>query len=307
MSLVTDYLIRHFTPPDIRKSYRLHRDVVHFLVRNAVRINDGHFDRTIRGRDGYDIPVRIYPPVRMDARTRIIVFFHGGGWVIDDVDRYHHVCRQLADMTNSYVISVNYRLAPEHKFPTGFNDCYDVCRYVYRAANINGISSHDVILMGDSSGGNLAAAVALKAKRRGHFKVRRQVLIYPAVSCEYGEDSPYPSVHEKGKGYILTAERLRGYLELYLNDPSEKDNKYAAPIKAEKLDGMPETLIITAENDPLRDEGEAYGKRLYREGNSVKVFRIKKAYHGFFNTDLKKNSNALKAISIIMYFLRLTD
>lgn len=133
----------------------------------------------------------------------------------------------------------------------------------------------NIILIGDSAGGNLAAAVSLRARDRHEFRVRRQILIYPATACEFGDDSPYLSMRQNGKGCLLTAERMRGYLDLYLNDISQKDDPYVSPIKAASLKGLPETLIITAENDPLRDEGEAFGKRLYNAGGNVRAFRIK--------------------------------
>lgn len=300
-------IIESFDPPDIRKVYKLHREIVHLAVRSAVKINDGHFDRLVAAPDGHSIRIRVYPPRFNGEKRRVMVFFHGGGWVIDDIDRYHKVCRQLAEITDCYVISVDYRLAPEHKFPAGLDDCYEVTRQVFASARRFGISSNDIILIGDSAGGNLAAAVSLRALQRREFKVRRQVLIYPATACEFGDDSPYESMHKNGKGCLLTAERMRGYLDLYLNDISEKNDPYVAPIKAKSLKGMPETLIITAENDPLRDEGEAFGKRLHRSGVSVRAFRIKDAYHGFFGTDLISHPHARKAVSIIMYFLRLTD
>ncbi|MBQ5332247.1 MAG: alpha/beta hydrolase [Oscillospiraceae bacterium] len=302
-----DNIIRLIDPPDIRKVYRVHRELIHLLVRTAATAKDGHYDRDIIARDGRAIPVRIYPPSVLSPKKRVIIFFHGGGWVIDDIDRYHKVCRQLSMITGSYVVSVNYRLAPEHKFPAGLNDCYEAAKGIFRYAVRRGVSSNDIILAGDSAGGNLAAAVSLMARDRGSFRIRRQILIYPATDCEFGEDSPYPSFRENGRGCILTAERMRGYLELYLNRPEEKYNPYAAPIKAKSLNGMPDTLIITAERCPLRDEGEAFGKKLFKSGCRVMAFRIKKAYHGFFASDLQFNPHARKAVSMIMYFLRLTD
>ncbi len=307
MMTFIDRVIKSFDPPDIRKVYKLHRELVHLAVRSAVKINDGHFDRIITAPDGRNIRIRVYPPRFNGEKRRVMVFFHGGGWVIDDIDRYHKVCRQLAEITDCYVISVDYRLAPEHKYPAGLDDCYETARQVFSNAKRFGISPSDIILAGDSAGGNLAASVSLSALQRREFKVRRQVLIYPATACEFGDDSPYESMHKNGKGCLLTAERMRGYLDLYLNDISEKDDPFVAPIKAESLKGMPETLIITAENDPLRDEGEAFGKRLCCSGVSVMAFRIKNAYHGFFGTDLLTHPHAKKAVSIITYFLRLTD
>ncbi|MGN1090612.1 MAG: alpha/beta hydrolase [Huintestinicola sp.] len=300
-------IIKKLDPPDIRKYYKLQREAMNLLVHHAAYLHDGHIDRSIVSSDGHMIPVRVYPPKKISPKKRALVFFHGGGWVVDGIARYHRVLRQLADITGSYVIAVEYRLAPEHKFPAGLNDCYDAAKEVFRYAHSKGMSSRDVILIGDSAGGNLAAAVALKARDTKEFRVRREILIYPASACEYGDNSPYPSVKEKGSGYILTAERMRGYLELYLEDISQKDDPYVAPIKAESLSRMPETLVITAENDPLRDEGEAYARRLRKIGGSVMAFRIKDAYHGFFATDLYRNRHAAKAISMIMYYLRLTD
>lgn len=308
MEKIIDDIIKHIDPPDIRRVYKLHRELTSLVVHSAARINDGHYDRFLTARDdGRQIPVRVYPPQMISPKRRLILFFHGGGWAVENIDRYHKVCRQLASITGSYVISVEYRLAPENKFPAGLSDCYEAARQVYRGAARRGISSGNILLTGDSAGANLAACVSLASAKRREFRVRRQMLLYPATACEYGDDSPYPSVHEKGRGYILTAERMRGYLELYLDDPSQKDNPFVAPIKAKSFEGYPATLIITAENDPLRDEGEAFGKRLYDCGRDVMAFRIKGAYHGFFGTDLRFNPDARKAVSMMMYFIRLTD
>lgn len=305
---IIDGIIRRIDPPDIRKVYKLHRRLVNFAVHSAAEINDGHFDRCLTSRrDGRSIPVRVYPPASVAPEGRIILFFHGGGWAVENIDRYHKVCSQLAAVTRSYVISVEYRLAPEHKFPAGLTDCYEAAEQVFYEAGARGILPENVILAGDSAGGNLAACVSLAAGRRKDFKVARQMLLYPVTACEYGEASPYRSVHEKGRGYILTAGRMRGYLELYLKDIQQKNNPYVAPIKASSYENYPQTLIITAENDPLRDEGEAFGKRLYRSGCDVMAFRIKGAYHGFFGTDLQRNPSARKAVSMMMYFLELTD
>jgi len=304
---LAEYIISRLDPPDIRRVYKQQRELMHLLVRTAANARDGHFDRDITARNGRKIPVRIYPPSVLSPKKRVIIFFHGGGWVVDDIDRYHRVCRQLSVITGSFVISVNYRLAPENKFPSGLDDCHEAARRIYSYAVKKGISSNDIILMGDSAGGNLAAAVALKARNSGGFRFRRQILIYPVTDCEYGKDSPYKSVSENGRGCLLTAERMRGFVELYLNRPEEKYNQYVSPNKAASLKGMPDTLVITAERCPLRDEGEAFAHRLYNDGAKVMAFRIKKAYHGFFATDLKYNRHAHQAVSMIMYFLRLTD
>lgn len=300
-------MIEHFDPPDIRKFYKLHREITHLLVHSSVKAGDGHSDMEITAADGGRIPVRIYSPGLISSRKRILIFFHGGGWVIDDIDRYHKVCTQLAAITGSYVVSADYRLAPENKFPAGLDDCCETIRQVFRYSKIRGISPRDIVLIGDSAGANLAAAAANRLRDEKILRVSRQILIYPVTDCEFGEDSPYSSMHENAKGCILTAERMRGYLELYLNDISEKNDPYAAPMKTKSFSQMPNTLIITAENDPLRDEGEEYGRRIFNAGGNAMAFRIRGAYHGFFASDLYRHPHARKAVSMIMYFLRLTD
>lgn len=300
-------IIKKIDPPDIRKFYKLHRDIVHLLVHSSVKAGDGHSDMEVTAEDGRRIPVRVYSPGLISQRERILIFFHGGGWVIDDIDRYHKVCTQLAVITDSYVVSVDYRLAPENKYPAGLDDCCEVIKQVYKYSKSRGISSHDIVLIGDSAGANLAAAASNKLRDKKILRVHRQILIYPVIDCEFEENSPYKSVHENAKGCILTAERMRGYLDLYLDDISQKDDPYVAPMKTKNFSCMPRTLIITAENDPLRDEGEEYGRRIYNAEGRVMAFRIKDGYHGFFATDLYRHPHARKAVSMIMYFLRLTD
>ena len=136
--------------------------------------------------------------------------------------------------------------------------------------------------MGDSAGGNLTAAVCLKARDTGDFTPKRQILIYPALNNCYTEESPYPSVQENGTDYLLTSVKMEDYLKLYESSPQDRQNPYFAPLMAEDFSGLPRTLILTAELDPLRDEGEDYGKKLLDAGNEVDVHRIEGAFHGFF-------------------------
>lgn len=139
-----------------------------------------------------------------------------------------------------------------------------------------------ITIMGDSAGGNLAAAVCLLARARGEFMPKRQILIYPALGNCYTEESPYKSVHENGTDYLLTSERMENYLLLYENSKEDRQNPYFSPLMEKDLSNMPDTLILTAEFDPLRDEGEEYGKRLEEAGNYVEIHRIPNALHGYF-------------------------
>ena len=231
--------------------------------------------------NGYHaVPIRLYFPTEEAMQAGIVegntfpilLFFHGGGWVTESVENYDRVCSRMAQATAHIVVSVEYRLAPEHKFPVPLEDCYAAAKALY---------SNDLILNTDP------AAVCLMARDRGDFTPKRQILIYPALGNCYTEESPYPSVHENGSDYLLTAVKMEDYLTLYQRTEEDRQNPYFAPILEKDLSHMPETLILTAEFDPLRDEGEEYGKRLKEAGNHVELHRIHGAFHGFFALGIK--------------------
>lgn len=238
----------------------------------------------------HEVPMRLYFPSEQAMKEEwekghalpLILFFHGGGWVTDSVENYDRVCSRMAQSTGRIVVSVEYRLAPEYRFPTGLADCYVAAKALYTEQIIPFIDPDKITIMGDSAGGNLAAAVSLLARERGEFMPRRQILIYPALNNCYTEESPYKSVQENGSDYLLTSGKMEDYLSLYQRTPEDRNNPYFAPILAEDLSNMPETLILTAELDPLRDEGEAFGEKLKAAGNYVEVHRIPEAFHGFF-------------------------
>ena len=236
---------------------------------------------------GYEIPARIYYPSSkaMDENMEdmgVLLFFHGGGWVTESVENYNKACARLAQATNQLVISVDYRLAPEYPFPIGLEDCYTVAREVFRTGLALGIDSNKITLIGDSAGGNLVSAVSLLAKKRKDFSVKRQILIYPVENNDYSENSPYESVHTNGEGYLLTAKKMQDYVKMYIQNEEDMNNPYFAPLLCEDVSGQPDTLVITAEYDPLRDEGEAYADKLKRAGNEVVHKRISGAMHGYF-------------------------
>ncbi len=270
-----------YPEPDITKTYKLHRAVV------DVKAPFGRFyrlwDKTI-DCCGHQVPVRIYEPKERRSEE-LLLFFHGGGWVTESIDTYHNVCKNLARHTGRRVISADYRLAPEHPFPAGLEDCYAVTKALCIHAEDFGISPQEIILVGDSAGGNLAAAVSLLGRDRGDFEISRQILLYPAVGGDYSDDAPYPSLRENGTGYLLTTRRIREYMSLYVSKPEDLESPYLAPMLMEDLTHQPDTLMMTAEYDPLRDEGEAYAARLHESGNQVVLHRMKDALHGFFSLD----------------------
>ena len=244
------------------------------------------------------VPIRIFFPSEKSFREseekkhdiqdkKLLLFIHGGGWVTESIDNYERICARLADATGQYVAAVEYRLAPEHKFPVPLEDCYAAAKALYTNQLILNTDPERITIIGDSAGGNLTAAVCLMARDKGEFTPRRQILIYPALGNCYTEESPYRSVQENGSDYLLTSVKMEDYLNLYQSSAEDRQNPYFAPILEKDLRNLPETLILTAEYDPLRDEGEVYGRKLHAAGNHVEVHRIYGAFHGFFALGIK--------------------
>lgn len=241
----------------------------------------------------YKIPVRLYLPDEGTKdgtqgeragyeKVRSILFFHGGGWTTESVETYDRVCSRLAQDTGQLVVSVEYRLAPEYHYPVALDDCYAAAKAMFAGHILAGILPENITVMGDSAGGNLAASVCMKARDTGDFTPRRQILIYPALYNCYTDESPYESVKVNGRGYLLTSVKMEDYLKLYERTEADRKDPYFAPLLADDFSNLPDTLILTAEFDPLRDEGEDYGKKMREAGGRVRVERISGAVHGYF-------------------------
>jgi acetyl esterase len=230
----------------------------------------------IRDVQAGSIPCRLYRP---SAKTDLglLVFFHGGGWVIGDLNSHDGVCRSLANKSGHAVLSVDYRLAPEHKFPAAFDDCVAAVKWAFENAKSLGIDNSRMAVGGDSAGGNLAAAVALAEV----VPLKFQMLIYPAVDMRMES----PSINENANAPILTKAVMSWFVAHYMSSDTDRTNINASPMLAsdELLKKMPPAIVITAQYDPLRDEGEAYGKRLVENGISTTITRYNGAFHGFFN------------------------
>lgn len=284
---------------NLKKNYKIYRKVISFL---NPPLNKEY--KTLDHQmivDGREIPVRVFIP-EGNQLEKVLIFFHGGGWVTGDIDSYTIVCRNMANNTGHIVVSVDYRLAPENPFPNGVEDCYYVTKEIFKNSGLLNFKKENITLIGDSAGGNLAAVVSMMGRDRDEFYPKKQILIYPATNYDHSENSPYASVHENGSDYIMTSRRIQDYLDLYVKDEKDKLNPYVAPILASDLRNQPDTLIITAQYDPLRDEGEAYGDKLKSFGNSVELHRIKNAIHGFFSTPINTD-HVSQAYSIINTFL----
>jgi len=232
-------------------------------------------DRTIPGPNG-DIPVRIYRP-EGDGPFPVVVFFHGGGFVIGSITSHDATCRSLCQKAGAVVVSVEYRLAPEYPFPAAPEDCYAATSWVSEHAVELGVNSSRLAVVGDSAGANLAAVVCLMAKERGGPPIAFQALVYPVTDHVDTE-----SRTENAEGYLLTTAAMDWFIGHYADDETRK-NPWCAPLRALDLSGLPPALVITAEFDPLRDEGEAYGQRLQDAGVPVTISRYDGMVHGFFS------------------------
>ena len=229
-------------------------------------------DRELPGPAG-PIPVRAYWPVG-DGPFPVLVYFHGGGWTTCNIDTHDALCRSLTNASGCVVISVDYRLAPEHKFPAGFDDAYAATAYV--AAHTDVFDGRPPIAVGgDSAGGNLAAAVALRARDEGGLPIGLQLLAYPAVDHR----ADRPSYHENAEGYVLTTDDVRWFWRQYLDTPADGDHPYASPYFASSHNGLPPAMIITAEYDPVRDDGSAYAHKLVGAGVPTELVNYEGMIH----------------------------
>jgi acetyl esterase len=231
-------------------------------------------DRRVPGPAG-ELPVRVYTP-EGSPPFPIVVFFHGGGWVVGTLDTYDPLCRALAAATPAVVVSVDYRLAPEHRWPAAVEDAYAATEWASRNAAALGGAQHRLAVAGDSAGGNLAAVVALGARDRGGPAIAFQLLVYPVLDAA-GDTASW---REYADGYHLTADGMRWYWDHYLGgaDGAAPD---ASPLRAAFVGGLPPALVIGAEYDILRDEGEAYAARLAEAGVDASASRHAGVVHGF--------------------------
>jgi acetyl esterase len=234
-------------------------------------------DRNIPVRNA-EIPIRIYQAT--DAENLpVILFFHGGGFVLSNINSHDRVCRRIARDNNAVVISVDYRLAPEYKFPIPVQDCYDATVWAAQNAEIHKGDVSRLMVMGDSAGGNLATATCMMARDLGGPAIQYQVLIYPCtdgtMSCE--------SVNTYRDGYLLTKKMMDWFLEQYKSKPEDVYSPYLSPLLAKDVSNLPPAFVFTAEYDPLKDEGRQYAERMKAAGNRVIYKDYGGLIHGFIN------------------------
>lgn len=253
-------------------------------------------DRQIAGPDG-DLRIRIYTPApaatERDTERPLLVFLHGGGWVVGDLETHDGLCRNLANAAGAATIAVDYRRAPEHKYPAAAEDAYAATRWAAENARELGADAGRLAVAGDSAGGNLAAVVALMARDRGGPRLAYQVLLYPITDCLFDTSS----YEEFADGHFLTRGAMRWFFQQYLTRGEQACEPYVSPLRAGSLAGLPPALVLTAECDVLRDEAEAYAARLKREGVSVEQIRCPGMIHGFLRrTDVFPQAHGMIAL-----------
>lgn len=264
--------LRDMTPAQAREAYRMMRPVNPDLTGCTVT------DSRCPGPAGNDIPLRIYRP-EGDGPFGILVYFHGGGWVIGDLDCADAACRDLAATAGCMIVSVDYRLAPEHPYPAAPLDCMAATTWVAEQAPALG-GSGKLAVGGESAGGNLAAVVSQQARDAGGPAIDFQLLLYPVVDADLSRGS----YQENGEGYLLDTATMRWFWAHYCQEDAQRQEAAASPLLAQNLAGLPPALILTAEFDPLRDEGAAYAQALQAAGNEATHHCFDGLIHDFLAT-----------------------
>jgi acetyl esterase len=260
------------SPADARRFYRERRA---FTQPDAPALPEVR-DLAADGPAG-PIPLRLYRPRTDAGALPVLVYYHGGGWVIGDLDTHDVLCRQLALQAGCAVVAVDYRMGPEARFPAAVDDCVAATRWVRANAAALGVDGTRIAVGGDSAGGNLAAVVAIAARDAGDLPIAFQLLIYPATD----QRRIAPSHTANAQGYLLTADSMRYYHDHYIDDPKHDLDWRASPLLADSLAGLPPALVLVAGYDPLRDEGVQYAQRLTESGCRATLVSFERMIHGF--------------------------
>ena len=262
------------TPAEARKFYRERRALTQPDPAEVAQVRELQAD----GPHG-PIPLRLYRPLgsAASALLPVLVYYHGGGWTIGDLDTHDTLCRALCNGSGCAVVAVDYRMGPEHRFPAAVDDVLAATRWVRREAAALGVDAARLAVGGDSAGGNLAAVVAIAARDAGDLPIAYQLLIYPATDMR----RVHPSHVSNGQGYVLTSDTIGYFHDHYITDAAQDLYWRASPLLREDLAGLPPALVLTAGYDPLRDEGLDYARALTAAGNRASYVCFERQIHGF--------------------------
>jgi acetyl esterase len=261
------------TPEQSREFYQIARSYFTPIQVSGVTVENTSFPST----KGHELPIRIYTPLG-EGPFPVLIYFHGGGWVFGDLDSADNVCRYFSSKAGIVVISIGYRLAPEHKYPAAFLDAVESVKWTFENVEKWNGDLARIAVGGESSGGNLAAAAAIFFKDDEKFKLSHQFLITPVMDYSFDTLS-----YKENYKFNLTNEKMKWFWSHYLNDSSEGSEIFASPLKVLSAEHLPSTLLVTAEFDPLRDEGLTFGKRLKEAGVNVELLHYDDLVHSFIN------------------------
>ena len=261
-------------PPLIEMPVEMGREMYRTMQPDAPEIEVG----SVTDVDADGVPARVYRPYG-EGPFPVVMMFHGGGWVIGDLTTADGQSREVCRGADALVVSVDYRLAPEHRFPAAADDCYAATVWAARHAGEYGGDPSRLAVAGDSAGGNLAAVVAQMVRDQGGPALAFQLLVYPVTD---GANFNTASYHQNGQDYMLTADSMHWFWDHYAPNAEDRHNPYASPLLASDLANLPPALVMTAEFDPLRDEGEVYAEKLAAAGVDAKLIRCDGLIHGFF-------------------------
>ncbi|RDY71200.1 alpha/beta hydrolase [Halobacillus trueperi] len=261
------------TPKQSREYYKVARGYFKDMSVGGVAVDDSSF----QGRSGNEVPVKIYTPDG-EGPFPVLVYFHGGGWVFGDVDSSDNVCRYFSRHAQTVVVSVDYRLAPEHKYPAAFHDALDAVTWVANEAHQWNIDLKRLAVGGESSGGNLAAASAIYLRDDEEIEISHQFLITPVLDYNFDTES-----YRANYTYNLTIEKMKWFFQHYLKEGEDGRDVFVSPLRIQNMAQLPPTLMVTAEYDPLREEAFAYTERLQASGVSVNHLHFEDLVHSFIN------------------------
>jgi acetyl esterase len=262
------------SPVDARAFYRERRSVTQPEPGEVAEVRE----LSASGPHG-PIPLRLYRPfgASRTAALPVLVYYHGGGWVIGDLDTHDTLCRELANRSGCGVVAVDYRMGPEYRFPAAVDDAFAAARWVRKEASALGLDASRLAVGGDSAGGNLATVVAIAARDAGNLPIAFQLLIYPATDMR----RVHPSHTTNGQGYMLTSDTIRYFHDHYITDPQHDLDWRASPLLHKDLSRLPPALVLTAGYDPLHDEGLDYARALTEAGNRATCLCFERQIHGF--------------------------
>lgn len=285
-------------PPVVPEQHRKMFDTPILSVEQRVQVLDVE-DKNITLGD-VTIPIRIYTPVEADTYG-ILLYFHGGAFFSGTLDSHDDIAREICNESSYKVISVGYRLAPEHPYPAGLHDCYDTVKWATEHAEELKWDGENLALAGDSSGATFVAAVTLMAREHQEFKISKQVLFYPSVDLDFSELN-YPSQTENAVGYFVESDQLAEMNSFYLSNGADVKDPFVSPIRASSFKDLPEAFILTAEYDPMRDEGQLYAEKLQADHVAVEHHYYKGVTHGFLGkfTFLDEYKNIYKEVATFL-------